>query len=123
MNLQLDTCAVYTSEMPKPNLLCFSGKGFQAQSPSLALAPPEECTSCSPSPSFLIPFSTPLTREKQEEESQTGTLGSGLRRSPGMILPTETENPSPLDIFSKERVQVTPWKEILEASLVIRAAN
>lgn len=83
-------------------------------STSLSLTAPEECTSCSPSPSFLIPLSHSSVNQKKEEEqvTQTGTLGSGLRRSPGMILPSETEKNN----LVKERVPVMPWKDVLEVA-------
>uniref|UniRef100_A0A8R1HJY9 Uncharacterized protein n=1 Tax=Caenorhabditis japonica TaxID=281687 RepID=A0A8R1HJY9_CAEJA len=105
---------VYTNEKAKPNLLCFDQTKFTQQPPtsSASTSTADDMillmnrNDPSTSPSFLLPLQSSvlgsqLDSVKNENEA---TSPRGLKRSPGMLLPSPTSSAFPLPLTAAESV-------------------
>ncbi|EGT36341.1 hypothetical protein CAEBREN_20723, partial [Caenorhabditis brenneri] len=96
---------VYTNEKSKPNLLCFDQSKFTNQPPTSTASTSTSDdlillkNNNSTSPSFLLPLQSSVLgsqldsiRDENERNENETTSPRGLKRSPGMLLPSPTSS-------------------------------
>ncbi|EFO93585.1 hypothetical protein CRE_06253 [Caenorhabditis remanei] len=112
---------VYTNEKAKPNLLCFDQSKFTNNPPTSTASTSTSDdlillkNNNSTSPSFLLPLQSSVlgsqldsVRNDNERNENETTSPRGLKRSPGMLLPSPTSsNIFPMPPTAAESVGAT----------------